>query len=86
MDLKKYRNKAVMKEHKKTFTALHLQEIHSICRVVFLRSFISALFAYFFKVHPYLKSSFSFRNLLPLVYMEVYSWHEPFNVCNAVIP
>ena len=28
------------------------------CRVVFLRSFISALFLYFFQLHPYLKSSF----------------------------
>ena len=29
------------------------------CRVVFLRSFISALFLYFFRLHPYLKSSFT---------------------------
>ena len=29
------------------------------CRVVFLRSFISALFLYFFQLHPYLKSSFT---------------------------
>ena len=29
------------------------------CRVVFLRSFISALFLYFFHLHPYLKSSFT---------------------------
>ena len=29
------------------------------CRVVFLRSFISALFLYFIQLHPYLKSSFT---------------------------
>ena len=29
------------------------------CRVVFLHSFISALFLYFFQLHPYLKSSFT---------------------------
>ena len=29
------------------------------CRVVFLRSFISALFLYFFRLHPYFKSSFT---------------------------
>ena len=29
------------------------------CRVVFLCSFISALFLYFFLLHPYLKSSFT---------------------------
>ena len=29
------------------------------CRVVFLRSFISALFLYFFRLHPYLKSGFT---------------------------
>ena len=29
------------------------------CTVVFLRSFISALFLYFFQLHPYLKSSFT---------------------------
>ena len=29
------------------------------CKVVFLRSFISALFLYFFRLHPYLKSSFT---------------------------
>ena len=29
------------------------------CRVVFLRSFISALFLYFFWLHPYFKSSFT---------------------------
>ena len=33
-------------------------KIHTRCRVVFLRSFISAFFLYFFRVHPYLKSSF----------------------------
>ena len=34
-------------------------KIHSRCRVVFLRPFISALFLYFFQLHPYLKSSFT---------------------------
>ena len=34
-------------------------KIHSRCRVVFLRSFISALFLYFFQLHPYLISSFT---------------------------
>ena len=34
-------------------------KIHSRGRVVFLRSFISALFLYFFQLHPYLKSSFT---------------------------
>ena len=29
------------------------------CRVIFLHSFITALFLYFFYVHPYLKRSFS---------------------------
>ena len=30
-------------------------KIHSKCRVVFLHSFIPALFLYFFQIHPYLK-------------------------------
>ena len=34
-------------------------KIHTRCRVVFLRSFISALFLYFFQLHPFLKSSFT---------------------------
>ena len=29
------------------------------CTVVFLHSFISALFLYFFQLHPYVKSSFT---------------------------
>ena len=57
MDLKKYRKKAVVKERKKT--TLHLLCIFCRCRVVLLRCFISALFLYFFKVHPYSKWSFS---------------------------
>ena len=40
-------------------------KIHTRCRVVFLRSFISALFLYFFRLHPYLKSSFT--ETFPLV-------------------
>ena len=42
-------------------------KIHSRCRVVFLRSFISALFLYFFQLHPYLKSSFT--ETFSLVYL-----------------
>ena len=34
-------------------------QIHTRCRVVFLRSFISALFLYLYQLHPYLKSSFT---------------------------
>ena len=34
------------------------------CRVVFLRSFISTLFLYFFQLHPYLKSSLQ-KNFSP---------------------
>ena len=41
-----------MKEHENT--TLHLQKVHGRCRVVFLCSFISALFLYLFQVHPYL--------------------------------
>ena len=58
MDRKKDRNKAEMKRHKKpiypTF-AVH------ICKrqVVFLHSFISALFLSYFQFHPYLKGSFT---------------------------
>ena len=37
------------------------------CRVVFLRSFISALFVYFFRLHPYLKSSFT-ETFFPSIY------------------
>ena len=65
MELKKYRNKAEMKERKKT--TLHLQKIHTRYRVVFLRSFISALFLYFFQLHPYLKSSFT-ESFIPIFY------------------
>ena len=46
MKQKKDRNKADTKERKKT--TLHLQKIRSRCRVVFLRSFMSALFLSFF--------------------------------------
>ena len=55
MDLKKCRNKAEIKDCKKT--ALHLLCIFCRCQVVFLHSFIAALFLYLFQVHPYLKSS-----------------------------
>ena len=44
MDLKKYRNKAEIEEHKKA--VLHLQSTQQTYRVVFLDSFISALFLY----------------------------------------
>ena len=40
------------------------------CRVVFLRSFISALFLYFFRLHPYLKSSFT-ETFLPSLQFSV---------------
>ena len=36
-------------------------------RVVFLRSFISALFLYFFRLHPYFKPSFT-ETFFPRVY------------------
>ena len=77
-----------MKERKKTFTALHLQEIHSRCRVVFLRSFISALFLYFFLAPSLPESKFSFRNLYPLasIYMEVYLLSFPDCPCRSDLP
>ena len=37
-------------------------KIHTRCRVVSLRSFISALFLYFLRLHPYLKF---YRNFFP---------------------
>ena len=63
--MKKYRNKAVMNERKKTTLLVHLQKYTAdVGYVVFLRSFISALFLYFFQLHPYLKSSFT-QTFLP---------------------
>ena len=50
MGLKKDRNKAEVKERKKT--TLHLLCIFGRCQVVFLHSFISALFLSFFQAHP----------------------------------
>ena len=47
-----------MKERKKTTLATSAK-IHTRCRVVLLRSFISALFLYFFGSIPNLKSSFT---------------------------
>ena len=45
MGLKIVQNKEEIKEREKT--TLHLQKVHSRCKVGFLRSFISALFLYF---------------------------------------
>ena len=39
-------------------------KIHTRCRVVFLRSFISALLLNFFRLHPYLQIKF-YRNFFP---------------------
>ena len=41
------------------------------CRVVFLRAFISGLFLYFFRLHPYLKSSFT-ETFFPSYIMSCY--------------
>ena len=54
IELKKYRNKDRMQEDCPT-SAVYFRR----CRVVFLRSFISALFLYFFQLHPNLESSFT---------------------------
>ena len=47
----KYRNKAEMKERKKTIYTLHLLHIFA----VFLAFFCLYNFLYFFQVHPWLK-------------------------------
>ena len=48
------------------------------CRVVFLRSFISALFLYFFQLHPYLKSSFT-ETFFPSAYSNDFADPETFH-------
>ena len=40
-------------------------EIHNRCRIVFLRSFISALFLSFFQTHPYITETKFYRNFSP---------------------
>ena len=63
MELKKDKNKAEMKDRKKTTG--HLQKFHSRCPVVFLRSFISALFLSFFNLHRSLSEMKFYRNFFP---------------------
>ena len=53
--------KKVQKQGRDEKTQKHyptFAKIHSRCRVVFLRSFISTSFLYYFQVHPYSKTFF----------------------------
>ena len=43
------------------------------CRVVFLRSIISGLLVYVFRLHPYLKSSFT-ETFFPSIYIHIYMY------------
>ena len=47
-----------------------------ICRVVFLRSFLSALFLYLFQVHPYLKWRFRKIFLSFNLECQIKGWHQ----------
>ena len=62
------RNKAEMKERKKTTG--HLLYIFCWCPVIFLRSFISALFLSFFQVCRSLSQTKLWRNLFPAMYVQ----------------